>query len=319
MFIRVSHLFILFTFIVVSLSKVQAQATVRAELDSTQITVGDQLRLHLMIRLEQGSKLINTDISSLTDHQAIEFLRYGDGDTLSNANGTTIYQQTLILTSFDSGYHVLPPIRIDYEIAGRTTTITTNELAITVNDVPPLNDLDLIPNKGIIKEPLRLEDFLPYLIGLIALILIGVLIAYIYNRRQVVVEGAAPEIQLPAYEIALQKLNELEQEQLWQRGKIKAYQTQLSYIVREYLERRYRIPALENTTTEILQRLHHTDFPDQWRSRLTNMLQVADLVKFAKAEPGPEFHQRILTDARELVETTKRRPESLPAEQSDTV
>ena len=100
----------------------------------------------------------------------------------------------------------------------------------------------------------------------------------------------------------------LKAEKLWQQGQVKTYQSRLTHIIREYLENRYNIPALESTTDEILHYLKKVDFDNQWKDKLQNILQIADLVKFAKAKPPVDFHDQVLKEAEDFVIATKVQP-----------
>jgi hypothetical protein len=101
-------------------------------------------------------------------------------------------------------------------------------------------------------------------------------------------------------------LTSLKNEKLWKKGEVKAYQSTLTYIVREYLENRFEVPALENTTDEILRSLKNTDLSQDWEGKLREMLQMADLVKFAKAQPQADFHDKMMNYAEDFVYKTKK-------------
>jgi hypothetical protein len=120
----------------------------------------------------------------------------------------------------------------------------------------------------------------------------------------------APVIIRPPHELALEKLDKLQEEQLWQKGQIKDYYSVLTYIAREYLENRYKVPALESTTGEILRRL--TGFPDIDQDLLNTLRQIltsSDMVKFAKAEPAATFHTEALEKTRQFITVTQAKPE----------
>ena len=110
----------------------------------------------------------------------------------------------------------------------------------------------------------------------------------------------------PAHVTALEKLNVLEKEKLWQQDKTKPYYTRLTYIFREYLENRYGVKALESTTDEILDWLKREKFSDDLTTKLRNTLQASDLVKFAKSKPGVDIHQNALNTAYEFIHATKK-------------
>jgi len=104
---------------------------------------------------------------------------------------------------------------------------------------------------------------------------------------------------------ALEKLRKLKEKELWQNGQQKEYHSELTYTVREYLENRYGISALESSTHEILGDLKKADFDDGFKDNLTEMLSIADLVKFAKAESTGDINTRIINQAEEFIQATK--------------
>jgi len=159
--------------------------------------------------------------------------------------------------------------------------------------------------KPIINEPLKKEDFYP-----IAYILLGLLALFglykLLNRPEKVEEEVEEEIIIrPAHEIAFEKLDLLKSKELWQNGEVKAYQSELTFAIREYLENRYEIKALESTTEEILKSLKSVDFDQMHKDDLKDILTMADLVKFAKAKPGESIHESFMNKAKDLVSKTK--------------
>jgi len=109
-----------------------------------------------------------------------------------------------------------------------------------------------------------------------------------------------------AHEVALEKIQLLRDKELWQQGKIKEYQSELTYIVREYLEERFEIQALESTTVEIVQELKQKDITEDHKAELTDMFRMADMVKFAKATPPVDVQSTLLNKAIQFVEKTKQ-------------
>ncbi|MFN8337825.1 MAG: hypothetical protein U0T36_02280 [Saprospiraceae bacterium] len=100
-------------------------------------------------------------------------------------------------------------------------------------------------------------------------------------------------------------MKDLEGAQLWQQGYIKEYQSGLTDIIRTYLEERYHVNAPEMTTDEVVTALYQVDFNPKYTDTLKEILQVADLVKFAKAKPDEDIHSIFMTKAIDFVENTK--------------
>jgi hypothetical protein len=153
----------------------------------------------------------------------------------------------------------------------------------------------------------EIRDYVIY--GAIALIILGLLIWLIvwlivrHLRNRSVMPAPAPKI--PPHVVANKALVELGHRKLWQKGKFKAYYTELTSILRAYISGRWNIGALEMTTDEIIAALRDVDMPTASRTDLITILRTADMVKFAKAEPEAEDNEENLSRAIYFVENTK--------------
>ena len=110
-------------------------------------------------------------------------------------------------------------------------------------------------------------------------------------RKRKETEDAPTYRTLPPFEEAILRLNELDEKLLWQNNKIKEYYSELTEIVRGYIERELKVPALENTTDEVLamikdfKNLDSIETSKETIKKLKDLLREADLVKFAKSKP----------------------------------
>ncbi len=280
-----------------------AQLAVSANVDSTRMMIGDHMQLHLSIQYPPSVNITKIDYSGLEQDEDFELLKNGNFDTL-NQGGLVILHKDLLFSFYDSGAFYVPAIKVDYSINGQNQFKSTYKIQVDVM-TPEQDSVYLTAIKPIIKEARTWRDLLPIFLSVLALILIVGLIFYLVNRKGKEVAPPPPVRKVPAHEIANDKLDGLKKKQLWQNGEVKAYQSELTYIVREYLENRYDAQALESTTSEILGQLKSLDFDDAMKSQLREMLELADMVKFAKAEPPIEAHERLMNYAESFVEKTK--------------
>lgn len=287
-----------------------AQASVTAELKNAEIFIGDQVRLTVRISLPSSMPFKVVKIKeALQQVPKVELVEAGSLLTVAESP-QQILEQQFVLTSFEAGDYEIPAITIDFEENGLIKSASaTAPLSLKVSTIPVNPERDTLRSiKDINREEVRLSDFIfPALIVLTLLALLGLSIYYLMRRKrkQQPAPVLPPPPPPPAYETALQKLLELEQSDLLDQGEINVFQTQLTYILREYLEGRYGINALESTTDDILESLRHIALSDEWRLQLRQMLQTADLVKFAKAEPPLSFHVEALYSVKTFVEQTK--------------
>jgi len=183
----------------------------------------------------------------------------------------------------------------------------TNEALLVHILHPPKNEKkELAPIDPIIKRQFP-EVYLSYFLLIFSIIsLIIALIDVFKNRPAKPTNWQFPEKPLqPAHEIALKKLNKLASAAYHEKGEIKLFYSELSHILRAYIESRYNIPALEITTDELMKGLSSGDLTEPLKNRLESIFHVADLVKFAKAEPTSEVHIAKLLEAKDFVEQTR--------------
>ena len=153
----------------------------------------------------------------------------------------------------------------------------------------------------------EIRDYVTY--GAIALIILGLLIWLVawlivrHLRQRSAMPRPAPKI--PPHVVANKALVELGHRKLWQKGKFKAYYTELTSILRAYISGRWDVGALEMTTDEIIAALRDVEMPTASRTDLITILRTADMVKFAKAEPEAEDNEENLNRAIYFVENTK--------------
>ncbi len=232
---------------------------------------------------------------------------------ISTIGSKRLLQNAFTLKLWDPGPIVLlyPPVLYSY-LGNQEQWVREEQFEIFVappQGVPIERDsLQIAPIKSIREEVANLSDFLIVFIVL-GLLIVSSLIYFTYikffkksGNELVEVES---ETIIPAHEIALKKLNDLKLQKLWQHGDIKMYQSELTHIIREYLEARYEIPALESTTNEVIRALKKGLLQDGDVISVQRILQVADLVKFAKATPEENIHEAFMDEAVEFVERTK--------------
>jgi hypothetical protein len=103
---------------------------------------------------------------------------------------------------------------------------------------------------------------------------------------------------------ALTALDNLEREQLWQKGRVKEYHSNITGIIRGYFEERFNLPALELTTSEQMQQLKRVPSAEYILNTTNEFLNNADLVKFAKFIPLPSVNEAMMKQAKEIVNST---------------
>ena len=158
--------------------------------------------------------------------------------------------------------------------------------------------------KGIKTEPFSYDELMEYIIyAVIALVLVGVLIYFWKKRKKVDEPTPLFDPKVPAHILAMESLEKLEKEKLWQQGYYKEYYTKLTDVLRIYIFRTYEIKALEMTGNEIIEAVGKSSF-SQYSDKLTHIFNSADLAKFAKEQPISSENISAMEYAKEFVINT---------------
>ena len=124
------------------------------------------------------------------------------------------------------------------------------------------------------------------------------------KKKEPVPQIIIPKI--PPHVTALEQLHKLKDEKLWQGGKLKEYHSALSDIIRQYIEHRFYINAMEQVSDEIMYSFRTVDLNDELKGKLRQILFLADMVKFAKEQPLPNENETSWNNAYEFVMATKK-------------
>ena len=306
--------FILFTMLILCIPTFVQSQEVRAVagLDSNHILIGDWLRLHLDVQHPNNTVVAFPNLpDSINGIQIVKReqpKRSHSGDTISES-------VTFVITAFDSGMHIVPSIPVQYMVNGDTSRkyVQTSPQVFVVGTIAIDTSKEIKDIKPPLTVGISFAEILPYLIALAILAGIVWLISYIRKKHRRG-ESLIPEApKLPANVVALEALRILEAERVWQRGLVKDYYSQLTDILRMYIERRFTVAAMEMTSDEILSSPAVASLPKEIKNSLREVLLRADLVKFAKSQPLPQEHESSLITSRSFVETTWK-PAEEPAE-----
>lgn len=286
---------------------------VSAAIDSTTLFIGDQTDLHLRATCEVGEQ-VQLPVVAEDLIPGIEVVDRTIIDTTTLDDGRVQYNQYLTLTSFQDSLFYIEPLPF---VSGDDTLWSES---LMLNVVQPFEmdstDMAITDIKGIYKAPIWWWGILRWVLLALAIAGIGIggyyLITYLRSRYgDKAEEVVATEPLRPAEEVALEKLDAIREQKIWQAGQVKEYHTQLTDVVREYIARRFDVSSTEQTSDETLRamRLLLSEQKDLYE-QLRKMLSLADLVKFAKWTTTPDENEKSLRDAYTFVkETTIQRLE----------
>ena len=286
--------------------------TVKAQLDSANIYLGDQVGYSVTITQPAGIRL---SIPSYSDtlYRGLEIVSQSEIDTGYYESGEIILRKSFTITSFDTGYYQIPPFYAEYETPQGKKAYYSDYVPLRVKrvDIAPPDSTDVIFDiAGPEKVGYGAGEILPWVFLVLASIVAGWLVYKYFPRKENKEEEKGPPIpDEPIHIIVLRELDKLEKKGLWQAGNIKEFYSELTDILRYYLEMRYAMPAPEMTSWEIIKSLGKTDIEDGQLLRLKNMLQNADLSKFARYKHTAQINSKAIPDGREFVKATYRREE----------
>jgi large-conductance mechanosensitive channel len=306
--IKIGFSFLLIFWAAVTTYAQQIKAT--ASLDSANILIGDQVKLFLEI---DHPKDVAVQFPQVPDTIAnkIEVLNRSGIDTFKVDDEKNLKQiQSYLITSFDSGVYRIPPYWFKINVDGHIDSIPSNGVTLQVHTMA----IDTTKGPADIKmpygAPLTLKEVIPYILGVILIGAIIFLILYSIKRKKKnqPLFAKPPKPKEPAHVIALRELDRIKSEKIWQKDKIKQYYSEVTEVLRIYIEDRFEISAMEKTTDEIIQSFKYRNdlISEKSFNNLNRILSLADLVKFAKYNPLPDDNNLTLVDTYFFVNDTKK-------------
>lgn len=307
--------FRLFVFILtwMTVQSVSFGQTITLALDTSTIAIGDQTRLTI------------TATRSITQNQnnfiwpdwkdsipgGLELLEGFDADTsavdMDNGEMAFAIQRSYLITCWDSGFNEIPPVGIPFG----TDTLFSNPAVLNVL-LAPRGEEGKIAAAADIRETQwtlaeRFWQWLPWILG--SLTAIGLILFAVWKWRNLEprVNPIAPAAQMPqepAHIVALRELEQIQLDAAWKQGEVKKHHARTSEALRRYLEGRFEFRALERSTQEIKNGVPNLPILDQDREILLEILEMSDLVKFAKLSPTSDDHIRVVKRAIRFIEQT---------------
>lgn len=281
---------------------------VSAQMDSAQLWIGDQTQLHLSATTTNNEEVVFPQYEeSLTE--GLEIVGRTERDTTKQSDGSMVIRQNLTITAFKDSLFFIPPIPF---VSGSDTIYTEPQ---SLNVIQPF-EIDSADNaitdiKPIYKAPIWWWGILRWVLLAIGIIGIGTGAYFIvrYIRKKIgakeATEQTNPELLRPADEVALERLNKIKEQKIWQQGRTKEYYTELTDVLRYYMARRFEVTTQEKTSEEILDKMKALIEKDLYTD-LKRVLTLADLVKFAKWHPEAEENEQALRFAFRFVEETTK-------------
>lgn len=274
-----------------------------AAVDKTSLQIGDKITYTITVK---AKKNIEVEFPQILPENLTGFAIKDFGSSQKGLFKKKTFKQWYLLDTYVSGEHIIPAAVIKYRAKGQADwqELNVNEVKLEVKST-----LDNASNLAEIRDIRGPKNFTskiwPYaLIALAVLLIIVVVFGFILFKRKKE-ESKSPLVL--THIIAYEALIALEKKDYIRKGLPKAYYTELSDIVRHYLENRFNIRAPEMTTEEFLLKVKEdSSLSVEHKGLLRGFLTNCDLVKFAKYQPAETEANLSMASAKELIDQTKQ-------------
>ena len=279
--VALSLLFILF-----SVFSFAQQMT--SSIDSTSIKIGAQITYKVQVETDTTNVVVFPEGQTFLPLEVIE--SYAIDTTKEDAKYKLIKKYGL--TQFDSGVYTIPRQKIVIGAKVFQTDSLQVEVKNIVVDTTKQGLYDIKPIIEVEKTPSQWFKY--FLLTLLILSVIGFVLYWFIWRKKPLTKEEKIAL-LPPYDRAKLALQNLDESNYLENAEIKDYYSELTFIIRKYLDEKVYDRALESTTDELINRLNllkdgnQIDISKEDIKNIETILKRADLVKFAKSAPDIEL------------------------------
>ncbi|RYY13645.1 MAG: hypothetical protein EOO04_31540 [Chitinophagaceae bacterium] len=270
------HIIAVFLLLVINVA-VYSQVSVKASVDRDKILIGEPITLTLQAYTPLGETITWFALDTI---QRFEFISKGKLDTIESVDNKRL-EQTLVITTFDSGSVVLPPLEM--QVGDRVYLTDSVLIDVAYKNFDPAAEYKDI--KAIEEVEDNSTEYMPWIIGAVTLIAIA-LIVWLMRKKKKLMPGVAVAVNaLPPYEEAMSALANLKKIDWSLPNASKDYYSELNDIFRVYVNRAMGITSLEKTNDELILQLRQSGLSKDGFAQLAQTLRMSDFVKFARYKP----------------------------------
>ena len=300
-------LYITLSILLSHVSLLHAQNVVlNAQLDTFAIRIGEQTKVRLDLSVDAGHEVVMPQMKDSTLVTGIEILELKEYNKETDNGKRKRYSQEYLITSFDSTRYVIPPFNVLVD----KDTFSSNKLVLDVYsvEIDTANIDNIAGPADIVDVELTWEEYrdaiyLGLLLVIIVIAFAWTTVRYIKNKPIIRIVKIKPK--LPSHIVAINKIDEIKQDvSIRTEGNEKEYYTRLTDILREYMHNRFGFDAREMTTAEIVAEMLKIKEKEDIKE-LKEILETADLVKFAKMKPDERENEHNMSTAIEFINVTK--------------
>ena len=296
-------------------AEAKSQVTVDAKLDSAGIFIGQRIGLTLEVSADAKKQVELPEWDSLQQVvPGLEFVKAEKADTsFLNDGKRMLLSRRYYFTSFDSALYLIPAM--DVKVDGKEYHSKRLALKVLTFEIDTLHADSIFGIKEELAPPFDWAEWRQVIWSCVAAMLMAGLLAYVIYRLKTnkpIIRRIRNKKRLAPHKVAMQKIEQIKEEKIWQSEDSKEYYTQLTDTLRNYIKERYGFNAMEMTSFEIIQKLQEVN-DEEAIAELRELFQTADLVKFAKYSTLINENDRNLVNAIEYINQTKQEePEQAP-------
>jgi hypothetical protein len=273
---------------------------VKTSVDKTDILIGQQI--HYKVETSMPDNTYRLSWFSVPDSFGNFVPILKEKIDSSYSNGNLNFSQQIIITSFDSGRQVIPPLALAVStLEGDSTfNIYTDSIPINVEYSPADSTLPFHDIKNIIEVKKTFPWWMWALIAAGVIIIIALVIYFVRKSKKKKDTGIF-ESKLSPYDEAMQLLDDLQKENLTEKKEFREYHSRLSDIFKRYLSRKTNSYQMHLTTDELLLELNELELSKEKIAAFASCLRMGNAVKFAKYVPPEYENQKCFSETKEMI------------------
>ena len=294
------------------------RAHVEATIDSVQMVVGEQTCIHLSALVKNGQPVLFPQLKSGQMLGGVEVVETPKVDTVEASDGNLKVTQHIRVTAWDDSLYYIPGITV--KVNGKAESSKSLALKVLTVDVDTIHPNQFYGPRDVQDNPFRWSEWSSLLWLTFLLVLLYVLcwlaLMRLRSKKPIVLKVRIRKI-VPPHQKALDGIEKLKKEGTSLAGTqygseaadvegLKAYYSELTDILRVYMQERFGFNAMEMTSAEIIERIESSDEKDVKIEELRSLLETSDLVKFAKYTVDMSESDRNLMSAINFINETKQ-------------
>lgn len=281
-----------------------AQVEIKVHLDKAEYAIGDYINVDVEVI---GDSTLNYYWPGSDEMAPYELITVNPTDTAIVA-GKRVLHQKIVYSIYDADKYYFPTVTIPFKKPNDNSAYfaSSDSIPFVVNGMAVDTTAAFKPIKDIKDVKVTNHKALYIFLIINAIIAIGFLIYFFVFKKNKKLKSAAADLpKISLFDFTMQQFNNLAAKKLWQQDQVKLYYSELTDILRTYLEKRFSINAMESTSDEIIEQLQNIPTANTLTGDVEYILRLADMAKFAKSIMLANENEKALELAKHFVTATQ--------------